>query len=234
MDTQGKIYLIPIPIAENNLESLAAHIKPAVEKLRYYFVENIRTARRFIKAIYPEAAIDEMQFSEINKHQDADISLLQKWLKAGNDVGIMSESGCPGIADPGAELIAAAQEMDMEILPLVGPNAIILALMASGMNGQNFAFNGYLPIKEPQRNKQIKHIEEISKKNNQTQIFIETPYRNKTLLEDLLKHCQPHTKICIAYHITSNQQFIKTKMVKNWKSNLPVWEKQPCVFLLQA
>lgn len=230
----GKLYLLPVPIAEGRLDTLSEEVKNIIPYLRHFFVENIRTARRFIKSIHPDTVIDELQFSEVNKYTGADTSLLKTWLKNGCDVGVMSESGCPGIADPGADIAAIAQEMGVQVVPLAGPSSVLLALMSSGFNGQSFCFNGYLPVKEPERSKQIKFLEAHSKKNNQTQIFIETPYRNNTLLGDFLKHCSEHTKLCVAYNITSSEAFIKTKTIRQWKQEKLMLDKQPCVFLLLA
>jgi len=232
--SSGKLYLIPIPISEGDRDSLSAEVKSTVPALRYYFVENIRTARRFIKSIYPEANIDAIQFSEIDKHKGPDLPLLRNWLKQGQDIGVMSESGCPGIADPGAELVAVAQELNITVVPLTGPSSLLLALMASGFNGQSFCFNGYLPVKEPMRSKEIKAFEQQSQKLKQTQLFIETPYRNNNLVDDLLKCCNDSTKLCIAFNITGSDQFIKTKTIKQWKQSKPTLGKQPCVFLFLA
>ncbi|HTN45632.1 MAG TPA: SAM-dependent methyltransferase [Flavipsychrobacter sp.] len=228
------VYLIPIPIAEGKLDTLSRDVYTIIPSLQHFFIENTRTARRFIKSIYPEADIDAMQFSEIDKHNGADMRQLKEWLKQGKDIGVMSESGCPGIADPGADLVALAQEMEIRVVPLVGPSSVLLALMASGFNGQRFCFNGYLPIKEPLRGKAIKELEQYSQKNRQTQIFIETPYRNNSLLNDFLKHCSDNTRLCIAYDITGEAASIITKTIKQWKQEKPVLEKQPCVFLLLA
>jgi len=228
------LFLIPIPIADGMLNSLSPAIVESTLNLKHYFVENVRTARRFLKAIHPAIVIDELSFSEIDKHQGADINTLKQWLKNGHDVGLMSESGCPGIADPGADLVAVAHNMNAPVVPLVGPNSLLLALMASGLNGQSFSFNGYLPVKEPARSQKLKHLEQVSKKENQTQIFIETPYRNNNLLDDFLRHCSDHTKLCIAQNITAPNQFIKCKTIAAWKQQKPVLEKQPAVFLILA
>ncbi|MBS1587900.1 MAG: SAM-dependent methyltransferase [Bacteroidetes bacterium] len=230
----GKVYMIPIPIAEGTLHTLAPEIPQCTLELRHYFVENLRTARRFLKSLHPSLVIDNISFSEIDKHNGADLATFRTWLKEGYDIGIMSEAGCPGIADPGAELAAIAQQMGATIVPLTGPSSIILALMASGLNGQSFCFNGYLPVKEPARSQRIKALEQISKKENQTQLFIETPYRNNVILEDLLKNCMPSTRLCIAVNITAADAYIKTKKVADWKTNKPVLEKLPAVFLLLA
>ena len=230
----GKLYMIPIPIAEDSLDSLSADVATHTETLRYYVVENARTARRFLRSQHAKLVLEEITFSEIDKHNGADFTTVTRWLKEGKDVGVMSEAGCPGIADPGAEIAAAAQQMGAEVIPVTGPNSIILALMASGLNGQSFAFNGYLPVKDPPRSQRIKELENRSKKDNQTQVFIETPYRNDVLLADLLKTCQPSTRICIAKNITATDAYIKTKMVADWKKAVPGIGKVPAVFLMMG
>ncbi|WP_276134676.1 SAM-dependent methyltransferase [Polluticoccus soli] len=234
MNKHARVYLVPIPIAEGINGTLSSQVLDVTSGLKHYFVENIRTARRFLRSIHPTIVIDDIQFSEIDKHNGPELGLLRKWLKEGHVVGIMSESGCPGIADPGAELIAVAQENGAEIIPLVGPNSLILALMASGLNGQSFCFNGYLPVKEPARSQRIKHLEQQSKKEMQTQLFIETPYRNNNMLDDLLKNCQNSTRLCIAQNITAPNASIKTKSMAEWKKNKPTLEKVPAVFLFLA
>jgi len=231
---EGKLYLIPIPIADGALQTLSPDISEYTRLIQHYFVENIRTARRFLKLLHSSIVIDDLQFSEIDKHTGPDIGLLKQWLKAGHNIGIMSESGCPGIADPGAELVKAAQQMNITVVPLTGPSSVILSLMASGLNGQSFCFNGYLPVKEPARSQKIKTLEQTSRKENQTQIFIETPYRNNVLLDELIKNCQGNTRLCIAMNITAQDAFIKTKTITEWKSNKPVLEKLPAVFLFLA
>lgn len=226
------IYLIPIPIAEGALETLSAEVATVTGQVTHYFVENVRTARRFIRSLHAGLVIDTLHFSEIDKHTGPDIALLRKWLKEGHAVGIMSEAGCPGIADPGAELVSIAQGMDVQIIPLTGPNSLILALMASGLNGQSFCFTGYIPVKDPQRMKRIKELEAISQKENQTQLFIETPYRNDHLLADLIKHCSGKTRLCVAQNITAPDASIKTKTITEWSKAIPVLGKVPVVFLL--
>ena len=231
---KGILYLIPIPISEGNLESLSPAIKNTIPEITHFFVENVRTARRFIKSIVPETVIDNLTFLEINKHQESDLPQLKSWIEQGHAVGVMSESGCPGIADPGADVVAYAQLLNVKVVPLVGPSSLLLALMASGFNGQSFCFNGYLPVKEPQRSKEIKALELQSKRLHQTQIIIETPYRNNHLLQDLLKYCTDTTKLCIAFNITASDQFIKTKTIKQWKQAAPTLSKAPCIFLILA
>lgn len=230
----AKLYLIPIPIADGALHTLSEEIKTTINTTTHYFVENLRTARRFLKAVQPSIVIDDLHFSVIDKHNGPDTGMLRNWLKQGHDIGIMSESGCPGIADPGSVLVGIAHEMNAEVIPLTGPNSIILALMASGLNGQSFAFHGYLPLKDPARSNRIKELEQLSAKEKQTQIFIETPYRNNVLLEELLKHCNNRSRICIAHNITAPDASIKTRTVFEWKKDKPTIAKQPTVFLLLA
>jgi len=230
----AKLYLIPIPIAEDALHTLSEEIKTTTLTTQHYFVEHIRTARRFLKALHPSIVIDDLHFSEIDKHNGPDMNTLTTWLKQGHNVGVMSEAGCPGIADPGSVLVKKAHELNAEVIPLTGPNSIILALMASGLNGQSFAFHGYLPLKDPARSHKIKDLEQLSAKENQTQIFIETPYRNQQLFEELLKHCNNRTQLCIAQNITAKDAFIKTRSIADWKQHKPDWVKQPAVFLFLA
>jgi 16S rRNA (cytidine1402-2'-O)-methyltransferase len=230
----GKVYMIPIPIAEGALHTLAPEIAQCTLELRHYFVENLRTARRFLKSLHASLVIDNISFSEIDKHSGADIDTFKTWLKEGYDIGILSEAGCPGVADPGAELAAIAQQMGATVVPLTGPNSLILSLMASGLNGQSFCFNGYLPVKEPARSQRIKALEQVSKKENQTQLFIETPYRNNAILDDLLKNCMSATRLCIAMNVTAPDAYIKTKTVADWKKDKHTLEKLPAVFLLLA
>lgn len=231
---KAKLFLVPIPIAGEALHTLSDEIKTVTLGLRYYFVENVRTTRRFLKSIHPSIVIDEITFSEIDKHSGPDMHLLKDWLKKGYEIGVMSEAGCPGIADPGSILVQHAHQMNAEVIPLTGPNSIVLALMASGLNGQSFAFNGYLPLKEPARSQKLKELEQLSTKEKQTQIFIETPYRNNALLDELLKHCRDNTLLCIALNISGKDAYIKTTTVANWKKNKPALAKQPAVFLLLA
>ncbi len=234
MNAKGKLILIPVPITENAVHTLSPEVLEITAVLKHYFVENARTARRFLRRLHASLELEPIQFSEIDKHNGADISLLKKWLKEGLDVGVMSESGCPGIADPGAVLTKIAHEVNATVVSLTGPSSILLALMASGLNGQSFAFAGYLPVKEPAKNQRIKQLENHSAKENQTQILIETPYRNKPTLQDLLKNLKPQTALCIAYNLTGKDAFVKTKKVKEWQQKIPELEKMPCVFLFLA
>ena len=229
---KSSLYLIPIPIADGALQTLSQEVAQCTLEVKHYFAENARTARRFLRALHPALVLEELQFSEIDKHNGPDMGLFKSWIREGHKIGIMSEAGCPGIADPGAELVGVAQSMGVTVTPLTGPNSLILALMASGLNGQSFCFAGYLPIKDPVRSKRIKDLEAISIKENQTQIFIETPYRNNLLMADLLKNCLQKTRICIAVNITAPNAFIKTKTAAEWVKEKPLLDKSPAVFLM--
>lgn len=230
----SSIYLIPVPIVEDVFNSLSKDVEQYVMQINHYFVENLKTARHFLKKIRPAINFESICFSEIDKHSGSDYVLFKNWINEGHKIGIMSESGCPGVADPGTDLILIAQQLNIRVIPLTGPNSILLALMASGLNGQNFCFRGYLPIKEPLRSKSIKNFESFSIKENQTQIFIETPYRNNALLTDLIKICQSKTKLCIAQNITSLDEYIKTKTIENWRKEIPKLTKTPIVFLING
>jgi len=225
------VYLIPSLLDENGVAALPAYITGAIKQCNVLFVENERTARRFIKKIGKEIVIDNYEWFNVS---DTLENTFKQKLKEEKTIGIISEAGCPGIADPGQQLVAIAQELNVEVKPLVGPNSILLALMASGMNGRQFKFNGYLPIKDHERNKAIKEFETESAKKNCTQIFIETPYRNNQLIDALLNNCQLTTKICIAVDLTSDKEFIKTKTVSEWKKGKPDIHKRPAIFLLYA
>ncbi|MBX2907427.1 MAG: SAM-dependent methyltransferase [Taibaiella sp.] len=214
------------------LHTLPAEVYTHTATMRHYFVENARTARRFLRSLHKDLVLEQVEMSEIDKHSGPDTTLLRKWLKEGHNIGVMSEAGCPAIADPGSILVSVAHEMGAKVQPLTGPSSIILALMASGLNGQSFAFHGYLPVKEPARTKRIKELEAISARDKQTQIFIETPYRNNHLLADLLKACQPGTRICIAQDISGPAEQITTRTAQSWKQSLPQLEKVPAVFLM--
>ncbi len=230
----GTLYLIPVPIAETAQQSPVPEIIAITRRLQYYVVENARTARRMLRVWHPHLILESIQISEIDKHHGPDLPQLRQWLKEGREIGVMSEAGCPAIADPGSELVAAAHELGAKVKPLTGPNSMILALMASGLGGQSFAFWGYLPIKDPARSNRIKALEIQSKKESQTQLFIETPYRNDALLADFMKHCAGSTRICIAMHLTSENEFIQTKTVAEWRKSPPKLEKEPAVFLMLA
>ena len=229
---RAKIYMIPVPIAEGAVKTLSQEVVEVTGRLKYYFAEDAKTARRILRSIHPTLHLEPIKISEIDKHQGPDLELFRSWIKAGHEIGVMSEAGCPGIADPGAQMAVAAHSMHAEVIPLTGPNSILLALMASGLNGQSFCFRGYLPIKDPGRSKAIKDYEAVSAKEKQTQIFIETPYRNAAIVNDLLQCCRPHTRLCIAVNITGEAASIKTKSIADWRQDLPVLGKHPAVFLL--
>ena len=228
------LYLIPTTLGETALDTiLPAQNDQIVISLKYFIVENIRTARRFLKKVNREINIDELTFFEINQHTSPEeISTFLKPMQEGQDMGVISEAGCPAVADPGADVAAIAQQRNYVVKPLVGPSSILLSLMASGFNGQSFTFHGYLPIQQSDRAKMLKKMEVQIYNNNQTQLFIETPYRNMKMLEDILTVCMPDTKLCIAVDITLETEFIKTKTVKEWKSQKPDLNKRPCIFLL--
>ncbi len=228
------VYMIPLPIAEGALHTLSPEITTQTGKIKHFFAEDLRTARRFVKSLHPTMVIETLEFSEITKHEGADKALFRKWIKEGHSIGIMSDAGCPGIADPGADIAALAHNMHVKVVPLTGPSSILLAIMASGLNGQSFAFNGYLPVKDPMRSKRIKELETHSAKEKQTQAFIETPYRNNSLLTDLLKNCQSHTRLCIAQNISAPNESIKTKSIAEWRQEVPVLEKLPAIFVMLA
>ena len=228
------LYLIPTTLGETALDTiLPAQNDQIVISLKYFIVENIRTARRFLKKVNREINIDEMTFFYLNQHTSPEeISTFLKPMQEGQDMGVISEAGCPAVADPGADVVAIAQQRNYVVKPLVGPSSILLSLMASGFNGQSFTFHGYLPIQQSDRAKMLKKMEVQIYNNNQTQLFIETPYRNMKMLEDILTVCMPDTKLCIAVDITLETEFIKTKTVKEWKSQKPDLNKRPCIFLL--
>lgn len=230
----AKIYLIPTTLGDTSIERvLPPDLTQLISSVSVFIVENIRTARRFLKKVNPAIVIDELTFFELNQHTDKkEISRFLEPVHDGKDIGIISEAGCPGVADPGAEVVKIAHTKNIQVVPLVGPSSILLALMASGMSGQNFAFNGYLPIKNPEKSNQIKLLEKRMLTEGQTQIFIEAPYRNAQLLDELLKNCQPETILCIAVDITLDTEFILAKPVSYWKTHLPEIQKRPAIFMI--
>ncbi len=231
--TLGKVVLIPVPLAAGALHTLSIASAEVCKPIQHFFVEHVREARRILKQIVPEIVIDQLHFSETNNNTTLDIPLFKSWLAQGHTVGIMSDAGCPGIADPGATLVAIAHQMGAKVEALSGPSSILMALMLSGFNGQNFAFWGYLPIKEPERSKKIKSLESLSQSHNQTQIFIETPYRNQALLQDLIKNCQDTTELCVAQHLCAEDEQVIRKTIKNWKKNQITLLKVPSIFILK-
>ncbi len=228
------IYLIPTVLDEMATQTIPLYITDAIKDSKVVFAENERTARRFFKKMDREIVIDDFEWFTIHKAENELIQTFRQKIKEGKNIAIISEAGCPGIADPGQVLIAVAQEMNAIVKPLVGPSSILLALMASGMNGQQFEFIGYLPIDSLERNKQITAMELASQKKNSTQIFIETPYRNNQLIENLLKTCKPTTKLCIASELTATTEFVKTKTIAEWKKENIDFHKKPVIFLIHT
>jgi 16S rRNA (cytidine1402-2'-O)-methyltransferase len=235
----GKLYLIPITLSnpgETTVvpEDVLPHtIKRTIDFIDHYIVENEKTARKFIKSIHPEKKQPDLKIYVLNKHTEITEhnDFIQPLLR-GENIGLMSESGCPGIADPGADIVKLAHEKGIQVVPLVGPSSILLALMASGMNGQSFAFNGYLPIDKNDKKQALKNFERLSQDKNQSQLFIETPYRNNKLMEDLLQILQPSTYLCVACDITLPTEFIKTKTVNQWKKEKADLHNRPCIFII--
>jgi len=233
----GTLYLIPCPLGDTPAELvLPAHTISVARQLRHFVVEHPKSARQFLSALKPKTPIQAMHFAELNEHTPASaLQTLLAPLLAGEDVGIISEAGCPGIADPGADLVNLAHKSGIRVVPLVGPSSLLLALMASGLNGQRFAFQGYLPVAEPERSQRIGQLETESAKRQQTQLFIETPYRNEKLFQSLLTKCRPQTQLCIASNLTLPDEFITTRPIDQWrKLPIPPFHKRPTLFLLLA
>lgn len=226
------VYLIPSFLHETATQTIPAYVLTAVKECQVFFVENERSARRYLKTLWKEIVIDNYQWVTIHKAEEAVRVQFRKYLKEGKNIGIISEAGCPGVADPGQILVGVAQEAEAIVKPLTGPSAILLALMGSGMNGQQFQFVGYLPIDTGHRIKNIRELEAESIRKHCTQLFIETPYRNNQLLETLCKACQPTTRLCIAADLTASTEFIQTKTIADWKKNLPDLHKRPTIFCL--
>ncbi len=231
---KSMVYLIPSVLDEQATHTIPLYVIDVIKNCQIIFAENERTARRFLKSICKEIVIDAYEWFAIHKSEDEQINTFKEKILAGKNIAIISEAGCPGVADPGQILIAVAQSMNAIVKPLVGPSSILLALMASGMNGQSFEFVGYLPIDNNEKIKKIKELEQSSKKNNSTKIFIETPYRNNQLIEIIIKTCLPATKLCIAAELTSTNEYVQTKMVQDWKKEKIDFHKKPVIFLLNA
>jgi len=233
--TKGTLYLIPCTLGDTGSEQvLPQHVIDVARKLSHFVVEQPKTARRFLATLKPEQPIQSLNFASLNEHtHKSELTNLLAPLLAGHDVGIISEAGCPGIADPGANLVNLAHRKNIRVVPLVGPSSILLALMASGLNGQCFAFQGYLPIDDTEKMNVIKSLESDSAKRNQTQLFIETPYRNDKMFAALLKYCRPQTLLCVACDITLPSEEIQTYEISRWKSMpTPTLNKRPSLFLL--
>jgi len=228
------IYLVPSVLDESAIQTIPTYIIDAVKDCQVIFAENERTTRRFLKSICKEIVIDDYEWFTIHKAEEEQKNSFRQKIKEGKNIAIISEAGCPGIADPGQILIELAQQLDIVVKPLVGPSSILLALMASGMNGQQFEFAGYLPIDIGERMKALKEMELTSQKKHSTQIFIETPYRNNQMIETLLKTCKPTTKLCIAAELTGLNEFVKTKTIAEWQKEKTDFHKKPVIFLLQA
>lgn len=238
MKNYGKLYLIPVTLdtsdsATDPMDVLPQTVKRAIDFIDDYIVENEKTARKFIKSIHPGKVQSTLRLSALNKHTEVSEhnKMIQPCLE-GKNVGLMSEAGCPGVADPGAAIVKIAHEKGIQVVPLVGPSSILLAIMASGMNGQSFAFNGYLPIDKGEKKSALKSFETLSQQKNQSQLFIETPYRNNKLLEDILQSLQPNTHLCIATDITLPTEYIKTLRVQDWKKVTVDLHNRPTIFII--
>ena len=232
--SKGKIYLIPNTLGESALDQVVpSSVKQVIHEIRYFVVENEKNARQLIKLYELKHPQSDLVFFELDKHKaNSGLQDFLNYVLIGNDIGVISDAGCPGVADPGAEFVSFAHQKNIDIIPLVGPSSIILALMASGFNGQSFAFNGYLPIDKDQRKHKLHTLERLVYKIDQTQIFIETPYRNNQTLNDFMQLLERDTKLCIACDLTLPTQFIKVKKVKDWKGMLPDLNKRPAIFLI--
>lgn len=228
------LYLIPNLLGDTPVEQvLPPYNHEIIMGIRHFIVEDVRTARRFLKLVDRSIDIDQLTFYTLNKHTNPDeVASMLRPLEEGSPMGVISEAGCPAVADPGADVVAIAQRKGLQVIPLVGPSSIILAVMGSGFNGQSFAFNGYLPIEPDERIKTLKKLEQRTYTENQTQLFIETPYRNAKMMADILKACRPQTHLCIAAGLTTKDEYIKTRTVKEWVGKLPALEKIPCIFLI--
>ena len=228
------LYLIPNLLGDTPVEQvLPPYNHEIIMGIRHFIVEDVRTARRFLKLVDRSIDIDQLTFYTLNKHTNPEeVASMLRPLEEGSSMGVISEAGCPAVADPGADVVAIAQRKGLQVIPLVGPSSIILAVMGSGFNGQSFAFNGYLPIEPEERIKVLKKLEQRAYTENQTQLFIETPYRNTKMMADILKACRPQTHLCIAAGLTTKEEYIKTRTVKDWNGKLPQLEKTPCIFLI--
>ncbi len=233
---RGRLFLIPSPLGENDpAEVIPAPVLKSLEGFRTFVVEEVRTARRYLSKAGLKGHIGELEFHELNEHtEQAEIEGYIRLFDNGNDVALISEAGLPAVADPGAQLVALAHRNGIEVIPAVGPSSLMLALMASGLNGQSFAFCGYIPAKTDERRSRLKTLEKVSGQLHQTQILIETPYRNDSLFADILAVCSPSVKGCVAANITMPDAYIRTMSVSQWKKQGIVIGKRPCVFLILA
>jgi 16S rRNA (cytidine1402-2'-O)-methyltransferase len=228
------LHLIPCPLAENALHTIPPYLYPIITDIKIWCVEDLRSARRFLKLVNRNIDIDTLTIYVINEHSKEDLVKIVQHFVAGETMGLLSDAGCPAVADPGSDLVALAHSNNVKIIPHVGPNSILLALMASGFNGQQFSFHGYLPIKDNERNAFIKKLEQESSSKHCTQIFIEAPYRNIQIFEAILKFAHPNTKLCIACDITGKDEYIFTQKIAQWKGKVPDINKKPAVFLLAS
>lgn len=231
---KGKLYLIPTTLGDSPHErSFPSLNNDIVRSLKHYVVEELRTARRFLKKVDRAIDIDQLTIDVLNEHTNAkDVTKMLVHANNGEDIGLVSEAGCPAVADPGADIVSVAHRKGIEVVPLVGPSSILLSLMASGFNGQNFAFVGYLPAKPNERASRLVQLEKRMYQENQTQIFIETPYRNRHMMDTMVNKLNPNTRICVAADITLESEFIKTKTAEQWKKAMPEIHKRPCIFLI--
>ncbi len=234
MKQKGKLYLIPTPLGDDVLPTIPQYVVDILQQLDFFIAERAKTARHFIKTTKPVKAFADLHFSELNKRTTLEeINQMLRPAEQGNDMGLLSEAGCPGVADPGAVIVEMAHQRGIEVVPLVGPSSILLALMGSGMNGQNFSFVGYLSAKKPDLAKDLKRLEQVANKQKQTQIFIETPYRNGQMIETALATLNAKTRFCIAADLTLSTEYILTKRVGEWKKiTLPDLHKKPAIFLI--
>ncbi|KJS06415.1 MAG: SAM-dependent methyltransferase [Flavobacteriales bacterium BRH_c54] len=234
MENKGTLYLIPTTLGEADYDKVIPSFNNTIlQEIDVFIVENIKTARRFIKKTAPDKVIDDLVFYEINKRTNLDmLPTFLKPIDEGKNIGVISDAGCPGVADPGADVVALAHQKNIKVVPLVGPSSILLSLMASGFNGQSFCFNGYLPKEKKDRVRKLKDLERMAIAQKQTQLFIETPYRNQHVLTDLLANCNPNSKLCIAVDITMASEQIVTKTIAEWKNTVIDLNKRPCIFLL--
>ncbi|HEY9082712.1 MAG TPA: SAM-dependent methyltransferase [Vicingaceae bacterium] len=234
MENKGTLYLIPTTLGEAAYDKVIPSFNNTIlQEIDVFIVENIKTARRFIKKTAPDKVIGDLVFYEINKRTNLDmLPTFLKPIDEGKNIGVISDAGCPGVADPGADVVALAHQKNIKVVPLVGPSSILLSLMASGFNGQSFCFNGYLPKEQKDRVRKLKDLERMAIAQKQTQLFIETPYRNQHVLTDLLANCNPNSKLCIAVDITMVSEQIVTKTIAEWKNTVIDLNKRPCIFLL--
>lgn len=233
---KGKLYLIPAPLSDAELNnSIPGGVREIINSLKYFIVEDLRTSRRYLSKLKIDTPIDELNFLLLNEHTNIkDISALLNPVLEGNNVGILSDAGLPCIADPGEDLVQIAHNKNIDVIPLVGPSSIFLALAGSGLTGEKFSFEGYLPAKQPELVKHLKKLEQLSRTDKQSKIFIEAPYRSAKMFETIVNTCLPETYLCVACNITASDEFIKTKRIKDWKKQVPDINKKPCIFIIQA